>query len=482
MQPKIALIFCFAYVIFLFRIEGRKRIDVSNALWIPLIWIMYCGSRAVSYWLYPETFMASENNNVADGNPVDRIFLIGLIVSGMLVLWRRKINWQEIIGKNKWILVLFLYLGLSVLWSDYMDVSFKRWVRAIGDIIMVLIVVTENNPLVAIQRLLLRCSFVLIPLSVVLVKYYHASGVCYNAVTGTTMWIGVTTHKNQLGQLATVSAVNAMWQLMNKWRHRDVSFYNIAGIFLMSLWLLKGPEFSNSKTSILISMIGFSILLISNIFKNRPQYLGRLILFCGLLFIALQTASEALFGESFIELIVMSAGRDMTFTGRTALWGEILRIGANHPILGVGYGGFWIGDQHHLWEKFQWIPESAHNGYLDVYLDLGIIGFMILCGVIISVYNKSAKMTLSNYEYGRIGLTFFIMILIYNITESSLIKSTNLLWYLFLLFGLRGYENIAYKSYANNKDEYIKKCQQSIGAILLFKKTDMRYFKVTKRF
>jgi O-antigen ligase len=211
----------------------------------------------------------------------------------------------------------------------------------------------------------------------------------------------------------------------------------------MSLWLLKGPAISTSKTSIFVFSLASTLLISSNLFRKTPKYFGRFVLSFGLTFYLLQIVSEILFGDSLINLMVTSSGRDITLTGRTDLWAELMKIGALHPILGVGYGGFWISSMaHKLWTVFTWIPESAHNGYLDVYLELGLIGLMILCGVVISVYNKNAKMMLNNFEYGRIGLIFCIMILIYNITESSFTKTTNLLWFLFLLFGFQGLENV----------------------------------------
>ena len=73
---------------------------------------------------------------------------------------------------NIWILVLFLYLGISILWSDFMGVSFKRWIRATGDLVMALVVLTEPAPYEAIKTLINRCAIVLIPLSLLFIKYF----------------------------------------------------------------------------------------------------------------------------------------------------------------------------------------------------------------------------------------------------------------------------------------------------------------------
>ena len=427
---------------------------MSPTLWLPLVWIMYCGSRAIIYWLYPETFVTESSLDYTSGNAVDRTFLMILMAGGIWVLRDRKSLLQKIFVNNKWLFALVLYLGISVIWSNFIDVSFKRYVRVIGDIIMMLIVATEPEPLLAFRRLLLRCSFVLIPMSVLLVKYFQGLGVSYNALSGTTMWIGVTTHKNQLGQLSCVCALNTLWNIMCKWRQRDLSFYNMVIIFLMSLWLLRGPAISTSKTSVFVFLFTSIVLMISSFFKKNPKYLVWCILSVGFSFAFLEVMSQVLFSESFADLVVAYSGRDMSLTGRTFLWEELLRIAALHPILGVGFGGFWIGNQHGLWEKFPWIPESAHNGFLDVYLDVGLIGVILLCGVIISSYQNIARTLISDFEFVRIRLTLFLAAIVYNFTESSFTKPTNFIWFIFLLCVVVDRDSVTMKEFRTDKVGY----------------------------
>src|SRR5208282_1079520 len=56
---------------------------------------------------------------------------------------------------------LLRLLSVSVSWSPYPGVAFKRWIKAIGDLVMVLVVVTEADPIAAFRRLFSRVGFIL---------------------------------------------------------------------------------------------------------------------------------------------------------------------------------------------------------------------------------------------------------------------------------------------------------------------------------
>ena len=94
---------------------------------------------------------------------------------------------------------------------------------------------------------------------------------------------------------------------------------------------------------------------------------------------------------------------------------------------------FWIGNTHDLWDTFFWRPMQGHNGYLDVYLELGIVGLIFLTGVLIAAYRGIFDLLTRQFEQGALHLTWLTIIVIHNITESSYLKGTVDLWFLFLL-------------------------------------------------
>ena len=81
----------------------------------------------------------------------------------------------------------------------------------------------------------------------------------------------------------------------------------------------------------------------------------------------------------------------------------------------------------------EWRPEEGHNGYLDVYVELGGIGVVLLLGVIGAGLAGAVSDLQNNFQLGSLRLVLLIGILMNNFAETSFLKGTHDLWFLFLL-------------------------------------------------
>src|SRR5207244_13547687 len=111
-----------------------------------------------------------------EGSPFDRNVFIFLLLAALAVLVARSGRVGPLLRKNVLILLYFLFCAVSIVWSDFPFVALKRFIKAIGDLGMVLIVLTESDPLAALKRLVTRLGFFLFPLSVLFIKYYPQIG------------------------------------------------------------------------------------------------------------------------------------------------------------------------------------------------------------------------------------------------------------------------------------------------------------------
>ena len=206
MASYIALILWFVAAIVLLRIESKANPQASLFLWVPTLWTLIAASRPVTRWLSPTARYAG---SAADGSFADRVVLSGLIAVGIVVLaTRRRIEWSRVWKENWPIFLLFAFIGMSILWSDVPYVSFKRWLRSSGAVVMGLVVLSDVRPLRALESVLRRCAYLLVPLSLVLIKYVPEYGRAYGRSSGAEMWTGVGTHKNALGVLCAVSVIH----------------------------------------------------------------------------------------------------------------------------------------------------------------------------------------------------------------------------------------------------------------------------------
>ncbi len=431
-MPKIFLLLYVCIIIAVFVWEYRRKPTVSLALWVPQIWVLISASRPVYLWFYPDP-VALDDIDYLSGNPVDRNILSVLLVIGLIILLKRSVDWPSTFKKNIWLFLVFVLMGISIAWSDFPAVSFKRWIRSTGDLVMALLVLTENKPGEAIKTLIMRIGLLLLPLSVILIKYFPDIGVAYTIDGLMKMWTGVTTHKNELGVLSLICGVFLVWHMMTFWRTSKIQYLQVL-LLLMVFWLLRGSTSSDSKTSILAFVLSCCLLVFLKLLAARPRLVGPMILAMALIFFFFNGLSQGLANSSLYDLILKAAGRDTTLTGRTDLWKELLGIAAENPFFGRGYGSFWIGNTHNLWYKFIWLPTQGHNGYIDVFLELGLVGFLFLIAAIMHAAKNILKELNTDYAHASLRLVFFLMILIHNYTESSFLRGSSFLWFIFLLF------------------------------------------------
>ncbi|MFX0196081.1 MAG: O-antigen ligase family protein [Candidatus Hodarchaeota archaeon] len=431
MSPPIALLICILFILYLYRIDFKRKPDVSHALWIPLIWMLIIGSRFVSQWLNIGTQLKSPDDYL-EGSAIDRMVFMILIMSGLLILSRRKVNWSQILQNNKLIVIFFLYCGFSIVWSDFPFVSLKRWVKAIGDLIMILVVLTDRDPIEAVKTTVRRCAYVLIPLSILFIKYYSYLGRSYSRA-GEPLYNGVATTKNSLGILCAISGILIFWDLLTIWKRRNLQDVKkeivIDMMFLVMVsWLLR---IANSATSLVCSIIGVLILIVIRLpfVKRNLRNFGVLVLFAISFFLILQLSFDV------VGLSISVLGRDPTLTERVPLWKELVNMDTD-PLIGTGFESFWLGDRaKQLWRTWVWGINQAHNGYLEIYLNLGLIGLFLLIGVVVSAYKKIRNGLISEFHYASLQIAFLVIAVLYNVTE-ALFRELNLVSFVFFLIAV----------------------------------------------
>ncbi len=429
MPPQIAFLLCIIFIIFLFRSDFKRKPYVSYALWVPFIWILIAASKPLSIWLNFGVPVYFENQEqYLEGSPTDRSFLLLLILVGFTILFKRQLEWSKIFRNNKWIFFYFTYCGISTLWSDYTFVSFKRWIKEIGNFTMILIILTEHDPIEAFKTTFRRLTYIVVPFSIVFIKYFPAVGRAFSRA-GETMYTGVTDHKNSLGVLSFICFTVFFWNLQsirkNKNSHKYEIWIHTLFLFLIAWLLIK----AQSATALLCTIIGV-IFLVGfdwSIIRKNVKSISIFIVITICIFTFLQYSMEIL---QFI--VVDLLDRNLTLTGRTNIWEELLLIGTD-PLIGSGYESYWLGDRvNALKARYVFNLNQAHNGYLEIYLNLGGIGLCFFIMFIVAAYKSISNKLPYDFHYQKIRITFLVIILLINITEAYF-KGLSLSWVVLLL-------------------------------------------------
>jgi exopolysaccharide production protein ExoQ len=431
--PSLASLICACGIAGLFYLDRDKAIRTSRALWISVVYLWIVGSRSVSAWL-GMTPPAGTNVQL-DGSPLDAAIFALLLAAAIAVLIRRGNRVRAIIAVNWPVLVYFLYCLISVAWSYHPEVASKRWIKAICDPAMCLVIVTDPQPVAALKRTISRVGFLLLPASVLLIKYYGNLGRGYTP-DGLPMNTGVTTFKNLLGVTVLVVSLCTLWHVITLLRskntpHRGQRLLAQGTLLAFGIALF---GMANSSTSTACFLLGSSLILATQLRAVRSQP-ARLHLLC--LTIFLTGACLLLFGGG--SDVAHALGRKSNFSGRTDIWAALMPAASN-PIVGAGFENYWISPdvlkfQHTLRDEGWWHPEDlneAHDGYLEVYLNLGIVGVGLIVWILISGYKSAVSAFRRSPSLTGLLLAYIVPMAFYNITEAGF-RMLDLVWTFLLL-------------------------------------------------
>jgi exopolysaccharide production protein ExoQ len=430
MPPSLALLLWLIFLLALLSLDPANNSKTSFALWLPVIWMFIVGSRLPSQWLGGQIGQAAQS--LEEGNPLDRAVYFAVIFLAIGILISRSFKLADFCARNRALIALISFALVSVVWSDFPFIAFKRWFRDLGSYLVVLVTLSDRSPLEAVRAVLRRVSYLLVPLSIVLIKYYPQIGKQYSTWTGADMYVGVTTSKNMLGLVCLVSGLYFFWDVVTQWpgrkrrRTKRVILVDVA-FLAMTIWLL---NLSNSATSRVCLVLGCVVITVAHtkFAKRRPAVLKVLIpaSFCLYLILSL--------GFDMNGTMAGAVGRDPTLTDRTKIWGILLNMHTN-PIVGTGYESFWLGPRLlKVWQSGLGGINEAHNGYLQVYLNLGLVGVFLLTWFLMASYRSICKRFSPSSNTASFALAIWTALVFYNLTEAAF--EIGLLWMISLMWAI----------------------------------------------
>lgn len=430
MPSSLALLLWFVGVVALLRFDPARDKRTSIALWVPLAWMFIVATRLPSQWLGGGQ-IETVSQALEEGNAMDRSIFAFLIFLSIVILVMRSFNWGSFVARNFFLAAFLLFALTSVMWSDFPFVAFKRWFKDLGNYLVILIVVSDPFPIEAVRTLFRRLCFLFIPLSILLVKYFPYIGKQYEFWSGNNMFVGAATSKNMLGVACLVSGIYFFWDTLSRWpnrrerRMKPAILVNLL-LFTMTLYLLR---LSNSATSEVCLVLGCLVVAAANLrlMKRHPGILKVTIPIVLCSYMILQ------FGFGINGEVAGMVGRNANLTGRTDLWVFLLSMHTN-PALGTGYESFWLGPRlAAVWARFVGSGiNEAHNGYLEVYINLGLIGLLLLSTFLTASYRNIGKALSSGFSLASLSLALWTVLLFYNVTEAAF-KGSQLMWLAFLV-------------------------------------------------
>lgn len=411
----IATLITFAFIVLLLRLSRERNARMSWAMLIPIVWFAIICSRPVSNWIQPDQG-TDYMQRFSEGSPLDASVYSVLLALGLLVLNRRMLRLKALFQSNLPVFLYFFYTALSVSWSDDPPVAFKRWIKSLGDLVVILVILTEEDHEAAIRRLYTVVGAVMLPLSVLFILFYPSLGTSYDPLGHVTTYTGVATFKNLLGITCMACGLGALWSWIGAFqdredpdRRRHLFVYGVN--FVLALGLVLRANSMTSFSSLVLASMVLAAASFRWVQHRRPVLVGLIAVCVGM-------AGFALFLDSGGEM-VKELGRNPTLTGRTMIWRAVLAQHSN-PIVGDGFESFWMGDRMQaVWSMSQRGIQEAHDGYLELYLNLGWLGIALLGLMILTGYRYGLALYRRDPEAGRLRLALLTAAVVFGYTEAG---------------------------------------------------------------
>jgi exopolysaccharide production protein ExoQ len=376
----------------------------------------------IIYLAIPSNILVPPDVNVFDmsANPLSRaIKLLLLCVSAVLVFRRAALSWLLFRHLNPFFWVFLALAPLSYFWSISPANTLARFVSILSVLgVCAAFCVAGWHPR-RFQNVLRPIITVLLIGSIIFgllapdLAIMHGEGTLKNA------WRGLTAQKNLFGQLATFGLIFWLHALLTKqiqnWRAALGSGLAFSCVLL-----------SRSSTSLMAAVVVSLFMVIT---LRSPARLRRYMpLVVGLMAVAVVAYAVAVLnlipGSSLLlDPITAITGKDTTFSNRSEIWRIIRAHIQLSPLLGSGYGAYWIGavpssPSYTFLGQLYYYPTEAHNGYLEIVNDLGYAGLVCLVGFLVVYIRQSLQLAVFDRSQGILYLSLFFEQAIVNLSES----------------------------------------------------------------
>lgn len=324
-------------------------------------------------------------------------------------------------------IALVMLVGLafaSRYWSiDFATTSRRVIALAISGVFALYLGAVFRGP--HLPRLLMHAALLMAVGSLIMVFAFPSIGVHQYDNAG--LWRGLWYEKNQMGAVMVIGATASAACLASPDPRRLLPA--IALVLASGLVLA-----TQSKTSLLCLMVGLS--MIGGFWSLKR---GGAAFSVVAIWVAVVVAGGGLWLWDTHSVAVLEAlGKDPSLTGRTEIWDSLMRKVADRPWTGYGYGAFWgrIGESVPAdWVRKEtgWIVPSAHNGWIDLLVQLGwpgavLVGVLMAATAAVTVLRSMGQgMREGWWALGFLG-AFFVL----SLSESILLAHQGLPWVLFL--------------------------------------------------
>lgn len=381
----------------------------------------------VIYWLFIATtaivplLVLGEGRGLApEGNAFLRLLIVPSLLMMPLLVMSRYREMIALLLRNPFIPLLLTWAWCSVAWSVAPEISVRRALSLTTYTLLACYLALHYD----VERIMRTLAWlVLALLAVSLVFILVLPGL--SAMPDGRGLRGIFTHKNQMGEFLVLALIILPPAIKQQLIPKSLGW---AGVVLV---LVLQP-LVNSATALVITviLIGIYGLLALLAYSTRVAMIVGAFGLSASLFLALGT-------YAYLDVLFDLADRDPTLTGRTDLWAYVWSMIQHRWIHGYGYEAFWEVEANakYVADSLQWNVPNAHNGYLDTFLGLGLIGLTLLLAFFANaIYRVMAAFSRSSFQLAGLLLGLACAYNLRALAESNLFGQNSIMWILIVTF------------------------------------------------
>jgi O-antigen ligase len=336
-----------------------------------------------------------------------------------LLLW--KVHPRAMLFVGAPLILLFGWTMASAMWSVNADPTVRRSAALLGTVIIGLYLGLRFDHR-RLLHLLALVAIIVLGLSLLVAQLAPSSGLDFEGRLR-----GVTAHKNALGNFAALAFLVAAAQL----RLNGVSRLMFAIVRLVLLLSVICMAWAHSTAVLPVLAAALGALVLGRVLRRSSAGFLAILPVAAVITMLVMEAAVAHFGA-----LATMMGKDSDISGRTLVWNFAERMILAEPLLGYGFGAFWVGGNSPgavFWSNTHLGVPHAHNGYLQLMLDTGIVGLLLfLLAAVIVVVRLTWLMRHSRRELSVWPLSFVAFFMVANLSETWLWLGNELLPLLFV--------------------------------------------------
>jgi len=388
----------------------------------------------VALLVFTEILNFASYNNVSEGIPgfgyyVESVFdkLVGYLriliylITFLLLIAR----WKSVVRpafRDPFLWILVGIVVISNMWSDFPEISQTEGQTLLKTTLLGLYLASRFSWKEQVQIIAWAVGLAAV-ISLLYTLALRGAGIESGTHAGA--WRGPLTHKNPFARLMVISALPPVLVALDLHirRYRYLVFA-VSGLAVALIVL------STSKTALVICI---TLVVLLPLYSALRWSDGLAIPF--FITLTLVGGSLATWVAGNWENLLIGLGRDPTLSGRTYIWEAVIDQIWKRPWLGYGYQAFWKekGEAEYVWRSIRFIVFQAHNGFLNIGVELGLVGLSLFVLSLLFTYIRAIK-------WARLGktsadlwpITYVTFLIMYNYSENTNLEPTSFYWVLYV--------------------------------------------------